>query len=481
MASRLFNKISDRFKRSVSQVETERRDAVADVNPSLPLVGEKSSASSKPTDGEVQAVLDRLIGVGKKLDFKHSNGDEPLHDAAFKGDLEASALLIAAGVDVNARGQKGMTPLHMSIYGGNPDVSDLLLVSGANPTIKNDIGQVAGYMDRALYDESQRNSEEGFKARAGVDPSDPIFHAENLQQLKQALAEGASVRDADALGRNPLHYARNGEVVRALSHANADFSAVDNEGNTPFHTAADDAMHELYQQRWRGLGAKTANSQGQVPYDYRDYFEAHRQRDAYEEQEARLESIEASKAEAEERSYVLSIVALVDAGDAEKLLAEVDPNMQLVSSNRSFDIDGNEGWSYNDYAGYSILHEAAKMGKTELCRELVFAGADWNKECRDVSEQGFDNYVNGFRNEPGMKPIDFATDSETRSFLKNAEQELRAHNRSKLLDELLPVANAWKPPEGGFGEDAQRQVDVATKAKGQDSQTQEAHRLRARF
>ena len=360
-------------------------------------------------------------------------------------------------------------------------MSDLLLVSGANPNIKNDIGQVAGYMDRALYDESQKNSEGGFKARVGVDPSDPIFHAENLQQLKQALAEGASVRDTDVLGRNPLHYARNGEVVRALSHANADFSAVDNEGNTPFHTAADDAMHELYQRRWRGLDATMANNQGQVPYDYRDYFEAHRQRDAYEEQEARLESIAASKAEAEERSYVLNIVALVEAGDAEKLLAEVDPNMQLVSSSRSFDIDGNEGWSYNDYAGYSILHEAAKTGNTELCRELVFAGADWNKECHDVSEQGFDNYVNGFRNEPGMKPIDFASNRETKSFLNNAENELRAHNRSKLLDELLPAANAWKPPEGGFGVDAQRQVAAAMKAHVQDGQTWEAPRLRARF
>lgn len=60
-------------------------------------------------------------------------------------------------------------------------------------------------------------------------------------------------------------------------------------------------------------------------------------------------------------------------------------------------------------------------------------------------------------------------------------QVIRAHNRSKLLDELLPAANAWKPPEGGLGADAQRQVGVAMKAHGQDGQTQEAPRLRARF
>ncbi|MGS7840041.1 hypothetical protein ACVMVB_21070, partial [Stenotrophomonas maltophilia] len=92
-----------------------------------------------------------------------------------------------------------------------------------------------------------------------------------------------------------------------------------------------------------------------------------------------------------------------------------------------------------------------------------------------------DNHVNGFRNEPGMKPIDFASNRETKSFLNNAENELRAHNRSKLLDELLPAANAWKPPEGGFAADAQRQVGAAMKAHGQDGQAQEAPRLRARF
>lgn len=479
MAGGFFNRISGRiFKRAA----TDSKDEASMVTASQQAHEHQPASASAPmpTDDEIKSVLERLIGPGVKANFKHANGDEPLHYAAFKGDLEASRLLIAAGADVNARGQQGMTPLHMSIYGRNPDVSDLLLASGSNPALKDNNGQVAGYMDRALYDESRKNREEGFKARVGVDPSDPIFHAENLQQLKQALAEGASVRDTDVLGRNPLHYAQNGEMVRALSHAGADFSAVDNEGNTPFHTAADDAIHELYQKNSWVLSPKTANNQGQVPYDYRDAFEAYRDHDAYEEEEARLESISAGERSAEERSYVLNIVALVEAGDAAKLLEQVEPNEVLVSGNRRFDIDGDQGWSYNDYAGYSVLHEAAKQGNAELCRELVFAGADWNKECRDVSEQGFDNYVNGFRNEPGMKPIDFASNSETRSFLDNAENELRAHNRAKLLESVLPPANAWKPPEGGFGAEARRQIDAAMKAQGGEGEVQQP-RIRQRF
>jgi hypothetical protein len=48
-----------------------------------------------------------------------------------------------------------------------------------------------------------------------------------------------------------------------------------------------------------------------------------------------------------------------------------------------------------------------------------------------------------------------------------SDQVIRAHNRSKLFDELLPAANAWKPPEGGFGADAKRQVGAAMKAQGE--------------
>ncbi len=163
---------------------------------------------------------------------------------------------------------------------------------------------------------------------------------------------------------------------------------------------------------------------------------------------------------------MFNIVALIEAGDAKRLLEQVDPNEELVSRNRTFNIDGDEGWAYNDYAGYSVLHEAAKQGNTELCRELVFAGADWNKECSSASK-ALTTMSTAFRNELGMKPIDFASNRETKSFLNNAENELRAHNRSKF-DELLPAANAWKPPEGGFAADAQRQVGAAMKAHGQD-------------
>ncbi|KIP86718.1 hypothetical protein SN15_05735 [Stenotrophomonas maltophilia] len=441
------------------------------------------SSPNRPSPEELSAVLERVVGPGLDADFKHRNGDTPLHYAANQGDIEACRVLLGAGADVNAKGQTGMTPLHWAVR-HEKDLADFLLEAGADPTIRDDYKRLPGYMDRALHEEQTRHWQADFQPRTGVDSSELIFQARNADDIKAALKQGASVRDTDPLGRNPLHYAQNGEVVVALSHAGADFSAVDAEGNTPFHTAGDEAMGELYQCSGMGTGlyATTANKQGEVPYDSRDFFEYHRLRDDYEEEEARLQSITENERSSERQASVLNVLSLINEGDAKKLLETVDPNAELVSQHLSYDIDGNEGWRYNDYAGYSVIHAAAASGNVDLCRELVFAGADWTKTCELRGEQGFDDRVNGFHNEPGMRPVDFAANNETRNFFKNAEQELHAHNRAKHLESSLPPAHAWKPPEGGFAADAQRQVQTAMAAQGSlDGQSQEAPRQRPRF
>ncbi|WP_440570753.1 ankyrin repeat domain-containing protein [Stenotrophomonas muris] len=121
----------------------------------------------------------------------------------------------------------------------------------------------------------------------------------------------------------------------------------------------------------------------------------------------------------------------------------------------------------------------------ETIEALAKAGADMNAQDnngntslhagRDATvwsaliEAGADPHI---QNQKGEAPINSG---------KPFFNDLRAQERAKLLVSLLPPANAWKPPEGGFGADAKRQVGAAMKAHGQDSQTQEAPRLRARF
>jgi len=59
---------------------------------------------------------------------------------------------------------------------------------------------------------------------------------------------------------------------------------------------------------------------------------------------------------------------------------------------------------------------------------------------------------------------------------EQSDQVIRAHSRAKLLDSLLPPANAWKPPAGGFAAQAHRDLQSALKSADEqaDGQSMEA-------
>ena len=84
----------------------------------------------------VQAELDKGADVNAKLENadllrKHvGKGYTPLHNAAIKGREEIAELLIAAGADVNAKAQDDYTPLDFSIMNKHTKTADLLRKHG---------------------------------------------------------------------------------------------------------------------------------------------------------------------------------------------------------------------------------------------------------------------------------------------------------------------------------------------------------------
>ena len=72
-------------------------------------------------------------GRGAGVNVRDSNGNTPLHLAAYRGYVPEANALIEQGADVNATNRAGATPL---LYGtGSETLTRTLLEHGANPNI----------------------------------------------------------------------------------------------------------------------------------------------------------------------------------------------------------------------------------------------------------------------------------------------------------------------------------------------------------
>jgi ankyrin repeat protein len=86
----------------------------------------------------------------KTADLLHKHGGKTaeelkaagnsIHDAAYKGNIEAVKQHLAAGVDVNAKDSVGWTALHQAAYGAHKEPVELLIAEGADVNAKGDDG-----------------------------------------------------------------------------------------------------------------------------------------------------------------------------------------------------------------------------------------------------------------------------------------------------------------------------------------------------
>ena len=100
---------------------------------------------------------------------------DPIHDAAWGGDLDGVQAELDKGADVNAKDDGGMTPLHHAVMFGRKEVAELLIANGADVNAKDDRGRT------------------------------PLHWANSTKEIADLLiAEGANVNAKTKFGETPL-------------------------------------------------------------------------------------------------------------------------------------------------------------------------------------------------------------------------------------------------------------------------------------
>ena len=246
----------------------------------IPEQFEIFAAADRGDTATAAALLSRQPSL---VNSRKSNGDTPLHAAAYQGDLALARLLLERGADVNAANQGGLTPLHEAADSGRREMLELLLSRGASvsATFRND------NTDRitALHVATSRGNREAAElllnhgaevnARAGngATPLHDAVTSGNREVVELLLQRGAEVnaklKNANTDGITPLHIAAakdRREAAEALLGHGAEVNARAGNGATPLHDAAvsgSAAVAELLLVRGADVNART--SQGSTP------------------------------------------------------------------------------------------------------------------------------------------------------------------------------------------------------------------------
>ena len=172
----------------------------------------------------VQAELDKGVDVNE-ADINFYNL-APLHYAAIHGQKEIAELLIAAGADVSANTTTGGTPLHLAALFGRKEVVELLIANGAAVNVKG--GNLGGM---------------------------PLHHAAfegHKEIIELLIAEGADVNAIIVsgplqlnVGDIALNFTTDGEIAALLRKHGGMTSEELRSGMTPLHLAAVNGHKEI--------------------------------------------------------------------------------------------------------------------------------------------------------------------------------------------------------------------------------------------
>ena len=260
-------------------------------DPSLRDKFQRTAMHYAAANGQVGLLKLLLGGRGRtSVEVKDSEGETPIHDAVDFDQLEATEVLLAAGVDVDSTDQDGCTPLHCAARRGHTRVLRFLLEHGASPHARDKVDftplhhacvdSAAGKLDcaRILLDygcAKDARSKEGYTSLAfasqdsskdmvqllcgrganvnsktghGVSPLALACERGDFDIVAVLLQNGAKPDVGSDTGSRPLHAGVVGHslsIVQALIRKGVDINAKGNAGWTPLQVAVAEGQSSI--------------------------------------------------------------------------------------------------------------------------------------------------------------------------------------------------------------------------------------------
>jgi ankyrin repeat protein len=358
-----------------------------DINASEPESGDTALLAA--IDKGQWATAEYLLTQGPDLTREDNSGNSPLYLAVSRGDSVASMVrrLLDVGAPVELgpmTGENaGVTPLHVCCAIGANECLGVLLARGASATKLLPDGSTP--LHTAAIGGDQRTVELLCRAGASVamlnnEKRTPLHNCGITGNAKVAAAliqQGAAVDGADAEGCTPLMHAvmkNHAEVARVVLDHGANPDVVVQTGDTPLYPLFIAAMNG-YDEVVQVLLDKGVNVTAKVPGSASPVDAAkHRGHDSA----ARMIAAAIKKKKASEKE------ASMAQKEAESLWQRT---VQAVAQR---DSDGLRTLVNGEhFASLSVdarLLAACALGDAKIAREMLQAGADPNKPCKE----GFD-------------------------------------------------------------------------------------------
>ena len=200
-----------------------------------------------------------LLITKENVNMADEDGNTPLHEITFQGNIEGIKILLEKGADLNATNVYGQTPLHIVAFSSN-------------------------WVDKKAWKEAVglliTKENVNMADKDGDTPLHEITFQDNVEGIKILLEEGANPNETNFYGQTPLHRVASlskwdkWEDEKAWKEAigllitKENVNIVDEDGNTPLHEIVFQADVEVIKMFLeKEVNLNTVNSYGYTPWD----------------------------------------------------------------------------------------------------------------------------------------------------------------------------------------------------------------------